>query len=267
MESANMSDSTTIAVREFKGLSEGGNANALLEANLGGASLTTGDLTWVKIPTGGATRWSWSTKSGNEFSEKAITGLLVVVGKVRATLWPHTESSSGTKPLLVSYDGKVAVKTGDDYGDLDPNVIASAKLPDGTYDISRIPYFQWQGSGPGSKPPRAKSTRDIGILRENESTPVFIKLSSTSLRPIDNLLRGITSEGLYHYRTVVELTLEKKKGAKADYAVVVARKVGEVDVDQGKVAHDRFTVPFSAIIGGPNRQGNASAASSEDVPF
>jgi hypothetical protein len=260
-----MSDTTSLSTREFRALSEGGNASALLEANLGGASLTTGDLTWVKIPTGGATRWSWSTKSGSEFSEKAITGLLVVVGKVRATLWPHTESSSGTKPLLVSYDGKVAVKTGDDYGDLDPNVIASAKLADGTYDISRIPYFQWEGSGPGSKPPRAKSTRDIGILRADESTPVFIKLSSTSLRPIDNLLRGITSEGLYHYRTVVELSLEKKKGMKADYAVVVAKKIGEIGNDEGATAHDRFTVPFSQIISG-QRAANAVAPVA-DVPF
>lgn len=260
-----MGDSTTIAVREFAGLSEGGNANALLEANLGGATLTAGDLTWVKIPTGGSTTWSWSTLSGEDFSLKAITGLLVVVGKVKATLWPHAEATSGSKPLLVSYDGKVAVKTGDDYGDLDANVIAAAKLPDGTYDISKIPYFQWQGSGPGSKPPRAKSTRDIGILREGESTPVFIKLSSTSLRPIDNLLRGITAEGLYHYRAIVELTLEKKKGMKADYAVVVAKKVGKIDEEQGKVAYDRFTVPFSAIIGG--RTSSAAATPTDDCPF
>jgi hypothetical protein len=260
-----MSDTTALSTREFRALSEGSNANAILEANLGGAPLTTGDLTWVKMPTGGATRWSWSTKSGAEFSEKAITGLLVVVGKQRATLWPHAESSSGTKPLLVSYDGKVAVKTGDDYGDLDPNVIAAAKLPDGTYDISRIPYFQWEGSGPGSKPPRAKSSLDIGILRADESTPVFIKLPSTSLKPIGIFLRGITSDLLFHYQTVVELSLERRKGGKNDYAVVVPKKVGEIGKDEAATAHDRFTVPFSQIISGQRAVNPAAPVA--DVPF
>lgn len=260
-----MSD-TSIAIREFSALSDSSDAAALLDANLGGASLGTKDLTWVKIPTGGGTRWSWTTKSGTEFIEKSIVGLLVVVGRVQKTLWPHATATANSKPLLVSSDGRTAVRRGDDYGDLDVNVIEAAKLPDGTYDVAKIPYFQWQGRGPGSKPPRAKSTRVIGILREGESTPIFIRLSQTSLKPIDDLLRGITAEGLFHYRAVIELSLEKRKGAKADYAVVVAKKVGEIGSEEGKTAKDRFTIPFSEIISGSQSQSTLIENESE-VPF
>jgi hypothetical protein len=266
-----MSDNSTMTVSAtgFRALSENNNAAALLAANLGGESLRTSDLTWVKIPTGGATRWSWQTKSGDEFSEKSIAGLLVVVGRIEQVLWPHKDATPGSRPLLVTTDGRTAYKVGDDYGDLDPNVIASAKNPDGSYDVRKISYFQWQGRGPGSTPPRAKSSRVLGILREDESTPVFIRVSQTSLRSVDDLLRGITSEGLFHHRVVVELTLEKRKGQRADYAVLVAKKIGQIGEDEAAKAKKMFTDVMTEIVCPPAEFRAATAASSSqaDVPF
>jgi hypothetical protein len=268
-----MSNDSLSVAPEFRALVEGSSAAALLEANLGGESLRPSDLTWVKIPTGGLTRWSWQTKSGAEFSEKAISGLLVVVGKTEQVLWPHADSTPGSRPILVSTDGRTAHKVGSDYGDLDPNVIESAKNADGSYDIRKIAYFQWQGRGPGSTPPRAKSSRVLGILRENEATPLFVRVSQTSLRSVDDLLRGITSEGLFHYRAVVELTLEKRKGKRADYAVLVAKKVGEVSVEAGEKAKRLFTEPLSEVVC-PSAESRASRSGlgggtvdADSVPF
>lgn len=256
---------------EFRALNDGGSAAALLQANLGGESLRASDLTWVKIPTGGATRWSWQTKSGADYSEKSISGLLVVVGKTEQVLWPHTDASPGSRPLLVCTDGRSAHKVGDDYGDIDPNVIAAAKNPDGSYDIRKIPYFQWQGTGPGAIPPRAKSSRVLGVLREDEGSPVFIRVSQTSLRPVDDLLRGLTSEGLFHYRAVVELTLEKRKGKRADYAVLVAKKIGEVSTEQGEKAKRLFTEPLADVVCRPAESRAmieaAPQAAGDAVPF
>jgi hypothetical protein len=258
----------------FRALAEGSATQALLSANLGGESLRSSDLNWVKIPTGGATRWSWSTKSGAEHSEKAIAGLLVVVGRTESVLWPHSDATAGSRPLLMTDDGRVAIKTGQDYGDLDQNVIEAAKNPDGTYNVSKIPYFQWEGRGPGSKPPRAKSTRVIGVLREEDNLPIFIRVSQTSLRAVDDLLRGITAEGLFHYRAVVELSLEKRKGARADYAVLVAKKVGEISEEQGRVAKAKITDVMSPIVCPPVASRGmmtvtaaVEAAASEAVPF
>lgn len=251
-------------VGSFRALEEGNAAAALLEANLGGESLRSSDLTWVRIPTGGATRWSWSNKAGAEFSEKTITGLLVVVAKTEHVLWPNRDSTPGSRPLLISADGLVAHKVGSDYGDLDPNVIEAAKRGDGTYDCRKIPYFQWEGRGPGSKPPRAKSSRVLGVLREEDNQPVFIRVPSTSLRAVDDLLRGITAEGLFHFRAVVELSLEKRKGAKADYAVLVARSVGSVDEQTGLLAKARFTDTMTSIVC-PPVEDRVQRSSTEDV--
>lgn len=253
---------------EFRALSASDNASALLEANLGGESLRSSDLTWVKVPTGGATRWSWQTKSGAEFSEKSLTGLLVVVGRTEQALWPQSEIAKGSLPLLVSTDGQKAYKVGSDYGNLDRDVIEAAKNDDGSYSVAKIPYFQWEGRGPGAKPPRAKSTRVVGILRHEDSVPVFVRVSSTSLRAIDDLLRGITADGIFHYRAVVELSLEKRKGRTADYAVIVAKKIGEVSEQDGEFAKSRFTDTLTGVVCvAAHLRSSRAVESSDAVPF
>lgn len=262
--------SDLVVASDFRALAEGNVTDDLLSANLGGESLRSSDLTWVKIPTGGATRWSWSTKSGNDFSEKSLTGLLVVVGRTESVLWPHSDATAGSRPLLTSDDGRIAYRTGQDYGDLDRNVIEAAKNSDGTYNVAQIPYFQWEGRGPGSKPPRAKSSRVIGILREEDALPLFIRVSQTSLRAVDDLLRGITGEGLFHYRTVVELSLEKRKGARADYAVLVARKVGSIGEEQGRIAKAKITDVMTPIVcpsAASRFRAEPAAVVEEAVPF
>jgi len=261
---------SALAVCDFRALAENDESAALLETNLGGASLRSSDLTYVKIPTGGSTTWSWSTASGQDFSSKVIKGLLVVAGRTTQTLWPHADATPGSKPLLVSRDGKTAQKVGDDFGDLDPNVIAAAKMPSGLYDVSKIPYFHWQGSGGGSKPPRAKSTRVIGVLREEDGLPVFVRISQTSLKAVDSLLRGLTGEGLFFYRAVVELSLEKRKGARADYAVLVARKVGDISPELGARAKAKFTDVLTPIVDPDFSQQarvTVDAVASDEVPF
>jgi hypothetical protein len=267
-----MSGLTT--VDGFRALAEGSVTDDLLSANLGGESLRSSDLTWVKIPTGGATRWSWSTKAGMDYSEKAIKGLLVVVGRTESVLWPQSDATPGSRPLLVSDDGRIAYRCGSDFGDLDRNVIEAAKNADGTYAVAKIPYFAWEGRGPGSKPPRAKSSRVLGILREEDSLPVFCRVSQTSLRAVDDLLRGITAEGLFHYRAVVELTLEKRKGARAEYAVLVAKKVGEISEEQGRLAKAKITDAMTSIVSPPASSRAVAAiaeavavSSNEAVPF
>lgn len=249
----------------FQGLNGEDSAVDLLETNLGGGSLRSSDLTWIKIPSGGITTFSWTSKAGEDFTAKSIRGLLVVVGRTEQTLWPYQDAKAGSRPLLVSHfeSGPAAVRVGDDFGELDPDVIEAAKNEDGTYDTRQIPYFNWQGR----VPPRAKSGRVIGILRENEALPVFIRVSSTSLEPVNSLLRGLVVSGIHFFRAVVEFGLEKRSGSRADYAVLTAKKEGDpISVEAGKIAKARFTDVLTDVVC-PPLANRVRQAASDAIPF
>lgn len=253
--------STSLAVpSSFRALAPNSEIAAVIEANLGGGSLRRSNLTFLKIPTGGVTRWNWSV-AGNEFSEKAITGLCVVATRVEYNLWPYSVAKAGNLPFLRSLDGVVGHKVGDDHGELDLKAIEAAKNADGTYRWKDIPYCQWQDR----KPPRAKPSRVLGILREGDRSPLFIQVSPTSLKPVDDFLRALAAQFIPHYRAVVELTLEKKKGANADYAAIVCRHVGEVSVEEGERAKALFTTPLTPVLTGSTAPSAQRAT--EAVPF
>lgn len=212
----------------YPALKAGGHSDEVAIANLGGGRLTRKDLTWVKIPLGGVTRWSW-THGGNEFSEKEITGVVVVATQEEFNLWPYKVSRAGSQPYLRSLDGIVGYRVGDDSGELDTSVIEAAKNPDGTYAWEKIPYTRWVDR----VPPLAKPSRVIGVLRAGDTRPVFIQISPTSLNPIRGLLNSLD---VPHYRAVVEFGLEKKAGKTADYSLVTCRYVGTVDQETGDAA-------------------------------
>lgn len=228
---------------EYTGLTATSLIAEVLEANLGGRTLRSSDLPWVKIPTGGATRWTVSI-GGNESSEKTITGLLVVVREPEHNLWPHSTATAGSLPLLRSLDGRVGHKIGSDYGDLDQAVIEAARSPDGTYRWQDIPYCQWQDR----IPPRAKTTQVLGVLRKGDRVPLFLRVSSTSLGAVDRLLRAISGQVIPHYRAEVELGLEKVKGLKAEYARLVCRFVGSIDEETGSKVKAIYTDAFTPVV-------------------
>lgn len=238
--------STAIAVSGlYRALSPSSEIAEVIEANLGGGSLRRSDLTFVRVPTGGSTRWVWSS-AGNEFAEKAITGLCVVATRVEYNLWPFVTAKPGNVPFLRSLDGVVGHRVGDDHGDLDLKAIEAARNEDGTFRWKDIPYCQWQDR----KPPRAKPSRVLGVLREEDAAPLFVQISPTSLKPVDEFLRALAAQFVPHYRAVVELTLEKRKGSTADYAAIVLRHVGTVSQEEGERAKALFTAPLTPVLTG-----------------
>jgi hypothetical protein len=257
--------STSIAtVPSFAALSPDSAIAEVIEANLGGGSIRRSDLTWVKIPTGGSTRWNWSV-AGNEFSEKTITGLCVVVTKTEYNLWPQSTATSGSLPFLRSLDGVTGHRIGQDAGDLDLDVIEAAKNPDGTYRWKDIPYCLWIDH----RPPRAKPSRVVGVLREGDPSPIFLQVSPTSLKPVDEFLRALSAQFVPHYRAVVEMGLQKRKGASAEYAVLTLKHVATVDAETGARAKSLFTDSLTPILTGSTSavlKSNAPAIE-EKVPF
>jgi hypothetical protein len=254
--------STSLAVSQFRALAPNSEIAEVIEANLGGGSLRRSDLTFVKIPTGGSTRWNW-TVAGNEFSEKDITGLCVVATRTEYNLWPHAVAKAGNSPYLRSLDGITGHKVGEDPGDLDVAAIEAARNQDGTYRWKEIPYCQWQDR----KPPRAKPSRVLGILREQDTSPVFVQVSPTSLKPVEDFLRALSAQLVPHYRAIVELTLEKKKGSSADYAAIVCRHVGTVPEDVGQRAKALFTSTMTPVLVGSISRVASRDAVVDAVPF
>ena len=67
-----------------------------------------------------------------------------------------------------------------------------------------------------------------------------------------------------HYRAIVELTLEKRKGSVADYAAIVLRHVGTVDKEVGDRAKALFTDSLTPILVGST---TPTAKAIDSVPF
>jgi hypothetical protein len=264
--------STAIAESvQFSGLRAENSIIEMLSANLPGGTIRAQDLTTVRIPPQGSTTWSWSSKSGTEYSEKVIRGLLVVVAPEEQTLWPYRDPKPGSRPLMVATSESPgrAWLVGDDFGELDRDLIEAAKLEDGTYDIAKIEYFQWQEN---RVPPRAKASRVIGILRENDLLPVFIRASSTSLKNVNDFLKGLLfSDGLPHWRAVVEATLERRSGRGPDYSVLCLSRKGHpaISREDGVIAKERFTDVFTPIVAPhPSTRGViAGKVSTDRIPF
>jgi len=251
------------------------------------------DLTYITIPSGGSTVWTWRNAANEDFSAKTLVGLIVCLGNPQLSLWPFTVAKKNSLPLLVAprkppasrFDPEkfpVAYRIGDDYGDLDRDVIESARNPDGTYDAEKIPYFQWERqTSPDGRtiniPPRAKLGRTVGLLREGDLYPVFVRLPGTSVAALNSFISGLRSspsvKGIPIHRVIVEFGLERRSGKESDYSVLkpsLAQGDKVISEEAGRIIEENYTHAFSGVV---NFQPPAPAAApaaapaTETIPF
>ncbi len=110
-----------------------------------------GDITRIKMPLGGGTKWEIPSASGGKQAE-AIEGVLVQYSP-RMVLWGSENPEPGSSPVLVS-SGPDWQNKGDHISEGPPEMeeeIEKHRLSDGTVDISEaggFKYMQW-GSGRG----------------------------------------------------------------------------------------------------------------------
>lgn len=206
------------------------------------------DYAFINVPTAGQTTWVWRDILG-EYSEKELKGVAVVLTKPEFRLWPTIgQATPGTLPYLISLDGKVAHKRGDDSGDLDVDAIEAAKLPDGTYDCSKIAYFQWSTGKQGNNvPPRAGESSTVGIFRETGDV-VFVRLSKTSSPVVQRFFAQLAARGVPHYAAVVSLGLEAIKGKSATYSRVVPKFVSRLEPEAAEHFRENFTEAATAAL-------------------
>lgn len=241
--------SSALANSKFMAIRPDSSLREAFEANYAyGETMKFGDLTRVKIPSGGLTKWTIEELTG-ETTVDEITGAIVYYHPA-GTLWPTNDMQEGMKPLLRTRDLRVAEQFGDEYGDLNPDVIEEARLIDangqpmstadgrGMYDWQKLAYNQW-GTGKNGVGKRCKESRQICILRENDQFPIYLQVSVGSLKNVTTFFRKLP--GAY-WRFVVGLTLEKAKSSGGiTFAMVKPRLVYQLSNDEALALKATYT--------------------------
>ncbi len=238
----------TIETNNYLALQDGGAIAEAMEANLGeGSALKESDLTRVKIPTGGATKWTVSSILGDEVVDK-IEGILVYQ-QPRGVLWSGSEPAEGELPVLVSNDLKTA-KLVKNESDVDPRLLASmevAKNEDGTYDWAKLPQNEW-GSGKDGRGKQCKEQRVLFILRKQEPLPLIVTVQPGSLKSWNKFVVDLTKAGIPYWRAAISLGLEKEKNDSGiPFARITAELAGVLDADQAAVIREKFTEPMRQV--------------------
>lgn len=242
-------ESTALAVidtNNYLALQDGGEIAEAMAANLGdGAAFRESDLTRVTIPTGGSTTWIVPNITGDK-AMKSIDGILVFQGP-RGLLWAGDEPEEGSLPVLVSHDLKTARLVSQDKVSQDMlSRIEVARLPDGTYDWTKLPQNEW-GSGKHGSGKACKEQRVLYILTEEEPLPIVVTVQPGSLKGWQQFIMALSKAAIPFYRAVVSLTLEKATAAGGQpYAQVVPRLIGTLNKEQGEVIRSKFTETMRA---------------------
>jgi hypothetical protein len=232
----------------------------------------------IKMPLGGSLFWQWTAADGEPMTAKALTGRLVAVAPAETTLWPTTNASNKSRPLMIlrlvpindAGDMEtMAVRVGNDYGDLDIDEIENARAADGRYDTTKIKYFRRQGTSL----PRAKTTRRIAMLLEPnnlEAQPVIVTLPQMSQTVMDSILaRIVDRDGLDSHPCQATISLQLRKGRTAgggEFSCLDEAKCGVVRVDSIEIStpfFNKFTTPIEASLARELKP----AAVEEPVPF
>lgn len=221
-------------------------------------SLRISDLPRVGMPTGGGKAWSWVDGDGNDQTAKTITGLLVGVGR-RGTLWPTTELSKDSKPLIVSNDLKTGLIVGSDYGDLDRKAIDACRIEgtDNLVNWQELPYAKFGSAGRGK---RCKESRVLFVLQPDQVIPLAIQASAGSIAAIDGYLRK-TSLSRKYWQCIVEVGLEQAENLGGQpYSRVTMKTVGTISKEEGEVIRRLYVEPLTGT-------GKPAEAGEEVVPF
>ena len=224
----------------FLALQDGSDVAELIAANFsGGETLTEQDLVQVKTPTGGSTTWEFEDITGT-VETKTLEGICVYYGS-GGILWPSMEIGSQQTPLLVTNDLIKARKVGDDYGDLDPDLIESFRNEDGSYNWiglcgDNAPLGFGAGRNGGK---RCDEYRNLCLLRAEDTFPIMIRVKAGSFRSVLPFMKKLP---VPFYRAVISLSLDKVESQSGNkYSQISPRLIGKLDREQGEFIQKTYT--------------------------
>lgn len=162
------------------------NVLEIVRENMGGpGGATVFDLPTVKIPTGGATKWTVPTVTGEEVMPE-IQGIIVLWNDLRA-YWPG-DFQGAEPPLCVADDGH--------HGEGDPSG-----------DCATCPYGRW-ASDPGGVGQACKQMRRLFVVMPTSILPAVLTLPPTSIPICRKYFTSLTAAQVPYWGVVTSFTLE-----------------------------------------------------------
>lgn len=216
---------STVALKEsaFGALTKSpSEINAIIETNVGPSGINMGNLTRIKIPTGGGMKWTVPSIRGEQNLEE-IEGIIIHHRDARA-YWEKNidEGGGGQPPDCTSNDGY--------------NGVGNPSGP-----CAECPFNVW---GSEKKAGRGKACKELKIIyllpKGRAFLPYLFILPPTSLKPMSTYFLGLASEAIRSDTVSTALKLKEatnKGGTK--YAVVDPRlpKDGELSKEEIEVIH------------------------------
>ena len=197
----------TLPPAQYPALDPNDGRLALMRENLGGEGLSVADLTRIKVPTGGGTRWQIESATGTEVVD-VVEGVILHTLRRRA-YWSNPNPTQ-TPPDCSSADMETGVGT-----------------PGGACE--KCPFNQF-GSAPNKHGKACKEARLFFLLRPCRVLPDIIAAPPASLKAVRKYLLDLSQAGVPYCGVVTAFGLEKATNTDGvAFARITARMVGKLD--------------------------------------
>jgi hypothetical protein len=155
----------------------------------------------ITTPTGGALAWVMPDGS----SQKELEGIVVFHAPARS--YYESDEITGARPDCSSQDGHTPV---------------SGAGPTGAKTCAECPHSLF-GSGKKGRGQACKERLILFLWLEGQQIPSVLALPPTGIRPFSRYVTALVNTGKVLVGLTTVLTLERKQGAAAPYAVVAPR--------------------------------------------
>ncbi len=221
-------------------LSLGGGSAEMQEAmdSVSGETFGVGDLTRVKMPSGGGTTWEIPDGLGNMQAAREIVGVLVYIQK-HGVLWPSFDPKPGMMPVLRSYDLVTAEQVGPIPDDM-VDQLEKCRIDERHFNWEKCPYNEW-GTGKNGSGKRCREQRMMFILRQGDLYPLVVTAQPGSLNNVRRFFLNMPKLGIPYWGAVVNLSLEKVPATTGEpFSRIVPKVVGTLDKEARDMVKERF---------------------------
>jgi len=197
----------------------------IIRLNLGGESLSIGDLDTIKMPSSGNTMWSIPT-AGDDEVVKTFEGI-IIYSQIQRTYWEKEYSGKGSPPDCFSNDA-----------------ITGIGNPGGNCKDCPMDQFKTARTGGGKA---CATKRIMFILQQGNLMPSVIRIPVGGLPNSRNYLQRLSNKSQRMYGVYTEFGLEKATNKQGiEYSRITFKMKGALNDKEIKAveAYSKAILPF-----------------------
>jgi hypothetical protein len=222
-----------VKAESFAIATQGEKVQAVLQANLGGDTISQFDLDKVSVPSGGGIAWEVPSLTGTETLNE-LEGVIVGWKPVRSLYL--TKYTGGSEPPVCSSDDGI---TG--FGDPLGKGIEERR------SCADCPMNQW-GSDPEGNGKRCSERRLLFMLRKTDQIPIMVVVPPTSLKNCKSYFLRLTQNNVPFYGVITGLTLAKTKSQSGITYSQIAFNAKGILTDEDAEMFGSYAEFFSKVI-------------------